>query len=183
LERIIREAAEGLSYLHKQGWIHRDVKPDNFLVDPDGHIRLIDFNLAQRRKGALARMLGGKSKIQGTMSYMSPEQIRGQAIDERTDIYSFGCMLYELAGGRFPFTGVSSNELLNKHLKSKAPPVTAANNNLTTPFADLLAWMIEKKPQDRPDTMDDVLISLRAMRIFRRQPIPPPVDVSSEIEN
>ena len=91
------KAAEGLAYFHSQGWIHRDIKPDNFLMNPKGDVKLIDFALAVRRKGGLARLFAGKTKVQGTRSYMSPEQIRGQPLDERADIYSFGCMVYEAA--------------------------------------------------------------------------------------
>ncbi len=176
LETIVREAAEGLSYLHEQGWIHCDIKPDNFLVDHEGHVRLIDFNLAVRRKSALARMFSSKSKIQGTMSYMSPEQIRGQSLDARSDIYGFGCMLYELAGGRMPFTGVNSNDLLNKHLKSKALPLTVGNDNITEPFAQLVARMMAKKPANRPATMDEILAEMSGIQIYRRRPEPPQED-------
>src|SRR5262249_12464823 len=87
--KCIRQAAEGLSYFHSQGWIHRDIKPDNFLADDNGNVKLIDFALAARKKGGLARLFAGKTKIQGTRSYMSPEQIRGQSLDQRADIYSF----------------------------------------------------------------------------------------------
>lgn len=99
---FIEKAGEGLAYLHSQGWIHRDVKPDNFLMKPDGDVRLIDFALAVRKKGGLARLFAGKSKVQGTRSYMSPEQIRGQTLHERADLYSFACMVYELLGGKPP---------------------------------------------------------------------------------
>ena len=83
-------AAEGLAYFHSQGWIHRDIKPDNFLMNAEGEVKLIDFALAVQKKTGLARLFAGKSKIQGTRSYMSPEQIRGQPLDVRADIYSFG---------------------------------------------------------------------------------------------
>ena len=122
--------AEGLAYFHSQGWIHRDVKPDNFLMNSQGDVKLIDFALATRRKGSLARLFSTKTKIQGTRSYMSPEQIRGQALDERADIYSFGCMIHELLGGKPPFTGATTSELLNKHLRSprrRCKPPTATS--------------------------------------------------------
>ena len=134
----------------RKGWIHRDIKPDNFLVKPSGDVKLIDFALAVRRKGGLARLFAGKTKIQGTRSYMSPEQIRGQPLDERADIYSFGCMVYELLGGKPPYTGTSTNELLNKHLRSPIPPLQASNRNVTDDFAQLGAAMLAKKPEDRP---------------------------------
>ena len=81
-------------------------------------MKLIDFALAVRKKRAWRGCSPASRKIQGTRSYMSPEQIRGQALDERADIYSFGCMVYELLGGKPPYTGTSTNDLLNKHLRA-----------------------------------------------------------------
>ncbi len=123
MRRIVREAIEGLAYFHSKDWIHRDIKPDNFLMPADGSIKLIDFALSHRAKHGIWKLLpGGKATaVQGTRSYMSPEQIRSQALDPRADLYSFGCMLHELLTGKVPFTGVSTNDLLNKHSKS-APP-------------------------------------------------------------
>jgi serine/threonine protein kinase len=167
---FIHRAAEGLAYLHSKGWIHRDVKPDNFLVLPNGEVKLIDFALAIRRKTGLARLFAGRSKIQGTRSYMSPEQIRGQPLDERADIYSYGCLVYELLGGKPPFTGTSTNELLNKHLRAPIPPPQAANRNISDEFANLLRSMLAKKPEDRPQTMRDILNELYVTPVFKTPP-------------
>ena len=173
LPQIIQQAAEGLSYLHKQGYVHRDVKPDNFLIDPSGEAKLIDFALCVKRKGLVGRLLGGRGKIQGTRSYMSPEQIRGQALDERADIYSFGCTLYELMGGRPPFTGVSTNDLLMKHLRTAPPLLEAANRNVTSEFGQLVRRMLAKEPNARPTSMDDVVRELKAIQVFKSVPTPP----------
>jgi eukaryotic-like serine/threonine-protein kinase len=169
-DMFIRKAAEGLAYLHSKGWVHRDVKPDNFLVKPTGDVKLIDFALAVRRKKGLARLFAGRSKIQGTRSYMSPEQIRGQPLDERADIYSFGCMTYELLGGKPPFTGTSTNDLLNKHLRAAIPPLQGANRNVTDEFANLLRSMLAKKAEERPQSMNDFLNELNVTSLFK---IPP----------
>jgi eukaryotic-like serine/threonine-protein kinase len=171
-QECIHKAAEGLSYFHSQGWIHRDVKPDNFLVDPQGDVKLIDFALAIRRKTGLARLFAGKSKIQGTRSYMSPEQIRGQPLDERADIYSFGCMVHELIGGKPPYTGNTTNDLLTKHLRSPIPPLQAMNRNVTDSFAQLVRRMLAKKPAERPQTMAEFLTETRTMEIFKVRPAP-----------
>src|SRR5690606_8721002 len=78
---IAQQSVDSLAYLSSQGWVHRDVKPDNFLIDDEGNLKLIDFALAQKKKTGLARLFAGRSKVQGTPSYMSPEQIRGQLVD------------------------------------------------------------------------------------------------------
>ena len=146
------------------------MKPDNFLVDPEGTAKLIDFALAVRKKGGLARLFAGKSKIQGTRSYMSPEQIRGQPLDQRADLYSFGCMIYELLGGKPPYTGSTTNELLNKHLKSAVPPLQASNRNVSDQFAELARRLLAKKPSERPESMTEFLREMRAAKVFKVPP-------------
>src|SRR5438105_3256663 len=121
---IFKQAAVGLAYITASGWVHRDVKPDNLLVNSAGDLRIIDFALAQRVEGdsALGRMMRkfrGKKQVQGTRSYMSPEQIRGEWIDGRADIYSFGATCFELVTHRPPFRGGTSQELLQKHIIEK----------------------------------------------------------------
>ncbi len=167
---FVHKAAEGLSYFHSQGWIHRDVKPDNFLMKPNGDVKLIDFALAVRKKGGLARLFSGKTKIQGTRSYMSPEQIRGQSLDERADLYSFGCMVYELLGGKPPYTGNTTSDLLTKHLRAPVPPLQGANRNVTDDFAKLIRDTLAKSPADRPDSMADFVRELHTMEIFKVPP-------------
>ncbi len=169
LPLIIRRSAEGLNYLHQQGWVHRDVKPDNFLVNDDAEVKLIDFAIAEKIKKGLARLLPGRSKIQGTRSYMSPEQIRGESLDARSDVYSFGCMLFELLCGRPPFTGGSPDDLLQKHLKSPVPSVIANNGEVSPEFAKLIAEMMSKNRDERPASMQQFLDSLDTTRITRAQ--------------
>lgn len=171
INKIITQAAEGLAYFHKQGWVHRDIKPDNYLVKPNGDVKLIDFALAKRKQSRFSLRLPGRSQlVQGTRSYMSPEQIRGGRLDERADIYSFGCMLFELVAGKPPFTGNSTQELLNKHLTSAPPPVQAMNKNVTDAFANLIKELLAKDPKNRPKTMNDVLLKFHGMRVYVREP-------------
>lgn len=174
MPKIVEQSAAGLGYLHSQGWIHRDVKPDNFLVDGEGRVKLIDFALAERRKGALAKLFAGRGKVQGTRSYMSPEQIRGQPVDNRSDIYGLGCMLYELVAGKPPFTGQNTQELLTKHLSSSAPSLEASGRDVTPEFAKLVRKMMAKKPADRPDSMEEIVRASRSMQVFNRIPSAPP---------
>jgi serine/threonine protein kinase len=173
LPQVIQQASEGMAYLHKQGYVHRDIKPDNFLIDESGEVKLIDFALCVRKKGLVGRLLGGRGKVQGTRSYMSPEQIRGQALDERADIYSFGCTLYELLTGRPPFTGVSTNDLLTKHLRTPPPSLEAGNRNVTSQFGQLVRRMLSKDPSARPQSMDDVIRELKSVPILKSVPAPP----------
>jgi len=167
MEKIITQAAEGLGYLHSQGFVHRDVKPDNFLVNEEGDVKLIDFSIATKQKRGLGKLLSGRGKIQGTRSYMSPEQIRGASPDPRADIYSFGCMVYEIVGGKTPFTGTSANELLNKQLKSTAPSLAAVNEQVTQEFAALVSRLLQKEPDARPATMEEFLTDFRDIKVFR----------------
>lgn len=170
---IIEQAAEALVYFNQQGWVHRDVKPDNYLLNRDGELKLIDFALATRQKKGLSRLFPGKLKIQGTRSYMSPEQIAGKALDERADLYSLGCTIYELLSGKPPFTAANANELLMKHMKAAPPLLEAANRNVTPEFAQLIRQTMAKNPADRPKTMVDFLNGFRMVRIFKRPPRPP----------
>ncbi len=169
LPRIVKKCVAALAYMHEQGWIHRDVKPDNFLVNQQIDVRLIDFAIAERPRKGLGRLFAGRGRIQGTRSYMSPEQIRGEAVDPRSDIYSLGCVLFELVAGRAPFTGSTPDELLQKHLRSPAPSLVAHNKEVTSEFADLVARMMAKKRGDRPESMRAILDELDNMRIVRRR--------------
>jgi eukaryotic-like serine/threonine-protein kinase len=171
--KLMEQMCEALACLHENGWIHRDVKPDNFLVSDAGEMKLIDFALAQRIKGGVSRLLGPKAKIQGTRSYMSPEQIRGLAPDGRSDLYSLGCTVFEMLARKAPFTGTSANELLTKHLHSSPPTIESVNRNVTPEFGDLVRRCLAKKPSARPQSVVDFLNELRMTRIFRSPPKPP----------
>ena len=142
LQDILGEAALALEHMHKKGWTHRDVKPDNFLVNDENHVRLIDFTIARKIPSGIGKLIKSKAPVQGTYSYMSPEQIRGREVDARADIYSFGCMVYELMTGKLPYTASSSSELLNKHLKSRPQQLNVLQKNVQADFAQLVHRML-----------------------------------------
>jgi len=166
--KMIAQAAEALAYFNGQGWVHRDIKPENFLVADNGDVKLIDFALARRSRGLLRRLLRPRSKVQGTKSYMSPEQIRGEWLDQRADLYSLACTFYELLAGRPPFTAGSVKELLHKHLKTPPPTLEAANRSVTPEFAQLVRWAMAKDPAERPRSTQDFYERVRATPVFRR---------------
>lgn len=168
LQRIVTEIALALDHMHSRGWVHRDVKPDNVLVAPDGQVKVIDLAIAARMPGLLGKLLGASAPAQGSPSYMAPEQIRGQAVDARADIYSLGCMLFELLTGKVPYSAATPNDLLNKHVSAPIPAVDAFNKNATTSVAKLIRQMLGKTPADRPASMKDVLQQMKTIRFFER---------------
>lgn len=171
-EKIFKQAATGLAYMNASGWIHRDVKPANILSNGLGEVRIIDFAIAYRPPKGLAKLFGRKQKAMGTRSYMSPEQIRGQVLDARADVYSFGATVYEIITGKPPFTGQSNQDLLQKHITEKPVNPRQLNKEVTEDFADLVLKMLNKKKDDRPRDFHEVLMAMRNMRVFK-MPAPP----------
>jgi hypothetical protein len=163
---IFKQVATGLAYMHANGYVHRDVKPDNIMVNSAGEVRLIDFALAQRiSKGGLFRKRRGRSA--GTRSYMSPEQIRGEGLDGRADIYSFAVSFYEVLTGRPPFRAATPSDLLKKQMYEKAVSPQIYNPNLTDECAAFLLRMLSKRKEDRPRDCHEVLMQLRNLKIFK----------------
>jgi serine/threonine protein kinase len=176
LQDILKQGATALAFMNAKGWVHRDIKPDNFLVNSAGEVRLIDFALAQRtqKPSMFGKLFRKKGKVAGTRSYMSPEQIRGEPLDGRADVYSFGATCYELVTGRQPFRGLTSQDLLQKHILEKPVSPQTFNPALTDEFADLVLRMLAKTPKERPQHFHDVLMTLRQIRVFKPQAAPKP---------
>ena len=165
---LIRQGATALAFMNGKGWVHRDVKPDNFLASAAGDLRLIDFAISEKPARGLARLFRRRpKKAQGTASYMSPEQIRCQVMDGRADIYSFGATCYELVTGRPPFRGMSLQDLLAKHVKEKPISPQQHNPDVTEEFANLVLKMLSKKREDRPKDFHEILMALRSLRVFK----------------
>jgi eukaryotic-like serine/threonine-protein kinase len=172
LHRIITQAASALMYMHSKGWIHRDIKPGNILVNKTGEVKVIDYALAMRPFNPIRKLLGGKAPRQGTASYMSPEQIRCESPAPSADIYSFGITCYELICGRPPFRGNSKQELLHKQLSERPSPLTAYNKGVTPEFNDLILSMLQKRPADRLPSFEEFLTRFARTRILKDDPDP-----------
>lgn len=169
LRSIIDQSAMAIDYFHSKGWVHRDIKPDNILVNNVGEVRLIDFALAVRKATALSRLFAKKGLTAGTRSYMSPEQILGKPLDSRADLYSYGVTLYEAIVGKLPFVASTAQELFQKHLRDTAPKLPESKG-VTPEFSELVQRLLAKKPQDRPKSFEEVRMQIRSMKLFKDEP-------------
>jgi eukaryotic-like serine/threonine-protein kinase len=166
--KIFKEAATGLAYMNAMGYVHRDVKPDNILVNAVGETKIIDFAISKKIPTGFAKFFFRKEKAQGTPSFMSPEQILGEMPDPRADVYSYGCTLYELTTGRPPFRGTSTNDLLSRHFKEKPSPPSAFNPDVTDEFSEFVLKLLVKKKADRVGSFHEALIALKKVKqIFK----------------
>ncbi len=166
---IIRSCAQGLEHLHQQGWVHCDVKPDNFLADEQANVKLIDFSICvkQKKSGGIISLLGGRVKtIRGTRSYMSPEQIRRKYPDARSDIYGLGCVIFELLANKPPFTANTPDELLRKHLKAPIPSLEAYSG-ASPEFSNVVKTMLAKEPDKRYQSMSEFLSVFDKVQMYR----------------
>ena len=169
MQGVVQRCGLGLEYLHDKGWLHCDIKPDNYLVDEQGTTKLIDFSIAKaiKPKGLGGLFKKGGRGIQGTRSYMSPEQILGKRLKTTSDVYGFGCLLHELLAGKPPFTGVNPTELLKKHLTASPPSLQALNKRVTEEFMELVQWLLQKEPSNRPQSMSIVCQELDTINVYR----------------
>jgi serine/threonine-protein kinase len=154
---ILRQAAEALAYVHAQGIVHRDVKPENLLISPDGTVKLIDFSLAQTKWDRLNPFA---RRREGTPLYMAPEQILGRAVDHRADIYSFGAVMYELITKRPPYLGTTEKSILEKHLKAPPPSIRSIVPTVDQELEAMVLKAMAKNPDDRFPDMTAILYEL-----------------------
>ena len=172
LHRVVTQAASALAYMNDQNWIHRDVKPENIMMNKSTEVRVIDYTLTLRPTGGLAKLFGAKPRCQGTPTYMSPEQIGRESPSISADVYSLGITCYELACGRPPFRANSQGDLLRKQREETPLPPTTHNPAITPEYSDLVLSMIRKKPADRLGNLHEFLSKMRKTRIFSDDPAP-----------
>ncbi len=154
---VLRQVAEALDYIHSQGIIHKDLKPENVLVNSRSEVRLIDFSLGQSK---MDRFLQFGRRIEGTPLYMAPEQIQGLTCDPRTDIYAFGVLMYELLTKRPPFLGTTEKGLFEKHVKEPPQPMRSHVKTLSPDLDAIVLKMLAKRREDRFPDMTSVILEL-----------------------
>ncbi len=173
LLKFLSQVAEGLAKAHAAGIVHRDLKPDNIMITRDGYAKILDFGLAklietrgssdaagESEEAATAMMpvqpLSAAGTVMGTVGYMSPEQAQGKTVDQRSDIFSFGCVLYEAATGRRPFEGDSAIDTLHKIIYAAARPIADFNPAAPADLQRIVRRCLAKDPEKRYQTIRDV---------------------------
>src|SRR5437588_313043 len=182
LLRFLQHTAEGLSKAHAAGIVHRDLKPDNIMITRDGHAKILDFGLAKLiepqqltgRSGssesevatAILQQHSTPGAVLGTVGYMSPEQAQGKIneIDHRSDIFSFGCILYEAVTGRRAFEGKDVIDSLNKIIREPVAPISTFNSLAPADLQRIVRRCLAKDPEERYQTIKDVAIELKEVR-------------------
>ena len=165
---IVAQVAQALAAAHQSGVVHRDIKPDNVMVRPDGFVKVLDFGLVKLKETTSGRHDLARTELgvaMGTLSYMSPEQAAGEPIDHRTDIWSLGVVLYELMTGQKPFTGESRQATINGILSIEPEAASVVNPNLPPELDQVLNKALEKDRELRYQTASDFRADIR--RVLR----------------
>ncbi len=159
--RITAESAEALDYAHRQGIVHRDIKPSNILLDKGGHVKVADFGIAKMAGQSTELTMAGS--VMGSPQYLSPEQIRGEELDGRSDVFSLGVVLFELLSGRRPFDGETITTLVYQILHKEPPRVSELRGGIPPRLEALLAHMLAKDRDERLATAGLVAEEIKAI--------------------
>ncbi|WP_299023234.1 Stk1 family PASTA domain-containing Ser/Thr kinase [uncultured Dietzia sp.] len=159
---VMADVCGALDFSHKKGIIHRDVKPANIMISRDGAVKVMDFGIARAVSDSTST-LTATSSVLGTAQYLSPEQARGETVDARSDLYSAGCVLYELVAGAPPFTGESPVAVAYQHVRESPRPPSAVNPDVT-PYVDAVVMhAMAKNPENRYTSAGDMRTDLLAV--------------------
>jgi serine/threonine protein kinase len=159
--RIALDVAEALAYAHAQGVVHRDIRPENILLE-SGQALVADFGIAGVLESAGGERLSASGILLGIPGYTSPEQARGsRALDGRSDIYSLGCVLYEMLGGEPPFSGASKAAVLARHLAEPVPPLRTIRPDVPPAIERAVLRSLAKQPEGRYPTAGELAAALR----------------------
>lgn len=173
--RIAEKVAGGLAAAHKVNIVHRDLKPDNIIIDVNDEPKILDFGLAKpvdpvRMDGdateddTISKELTRQGTVVGTVSYMSPEQAQGQPVDSRSDVFSFGILLYRMATGELPFSGSTQVSILARILESQPEPPSTRNDAIPSELERIIDKCLQKDPNDRYQDTRDLVVDLRRLR-------------------